>query len=350
MHAPTLWRHLAAALMATVAMPGLTEALSEIKGGADPSTMKSGDSYYSVGTCGNGNICVRKASSLVGIGKDSAESKTVWKDNGKGDVWAPEITTYDGKTYIYFAAGAKGAHRMYAISADSPLGTYSSETKINLPGDKFAIDGILFTFEKQLWMVWSGWGDSDNSEQSLYICKMKSPTEPSGDRHVISQPREGWETKAGLINEAPEAIIDPNGQLHIAYSANGSWGSKYCLADLRLKKGGNPENVWDWYKSNGCLFGSYQENMMKGWDATKEVDGPGHHSFDLTDGDVQKSPKGSDRVPFVYHAVPKGTEYKWGNRNWYAGSFVWWSKTKYHRGGNSPGDKDNVGYSFKFFE
>ncbi|GCB53128.1 alpha-L-arabinofuranosidase II precursor [Streptomyces sp. NL15-2K] len=30
-------------------------------------------------------------------------------------------------------------------------------------------------------------------EQNLYIARMSDPTTPTGGRHVISQPREGWE-------------------------------------------------------------------------------------------------------------------------------------------------------------
>ncbi|KAK6819367.1 alpha-L-arabinofuranosidase II [Apiospora arundinis] len=205
----------------------------------------------------------------------------------------------------------------------------------------------------QRYLVWSGWAGSDNSEQNLYIAKMSSPTQATGARYIISQPREPWESKRDgsmpLINEGPEAIVDPNGQLHIVYSANGSWGTKYCLADLRLKKGGDPTNTWDWYKSNGCLFGSHQENMMPGWDATLGIDGPGHHTFALPNGDVNASPGGTNRIPFMFHGVAKGTPYNWGNRHWYTGSFVWWSNTKYSRK-NVPGDNENVGFSFKFFE
>jgi len=88
---------------------------------------------------------------------------------------------------------------------------------------------------------------------------------------------------------------------------------------------------------------------MPGWDATLYIDGPGHHTFALPDGDVNQSPGGTSRIPFVFHAVDKGTEYSWNNRNWYTGTFVWWSQTTYSRS-NSPGAASDTGYSFKFFE
>ncbi|KAH6707669.1 putative alpha-N-arabinofuranosidase 2 [Leptodontidium sp. MPI-SDFR-AT-0119] len=320
----------------------------KIRGGADPTIMKIGDTYYSAES--SGGIYVRAASSLEGLGAPDVRRVKVWSDT-IGDVWAPEITTDLGRTFIHFSAGKDAAHRMYVISADSPLDSYSAEEKLALPDDQWAIDGTFFVFEGLGWFVWSGWAsESQNSEQNLYICRMDSPSKPIGQRYIISQPREGWEQgDSPLINEGPEAIVDPNGQLHIVYSANGSWNNKYCLADLRLRKGGNPQYVWDWYKSNGCLFGSHQERMMKGWDATLYIDGPGHHTFALTDGAVNQSPGGTSAIPFVFHGVEKGTEYNWGNRAWFTGSFVWWSKTTYSRK-NVPGDSSNEGYSFKFFE
>ncbi|KAI3390509.1 hypothetical protein diail_9486 [Diaporthe ilicicola] len=322
-----------------------------IRNGSDPTAIKVGDSYFSAESA-DGGIYVREASSLEGLGASDVRRDRVWSDDsGRGAIWAPELVTDSGRTFIYFSAGENAAHRMYVISADSPLGTYSTESKLALPDDQWAIDGTFFVFEGQGWFVWSGWeSETQNAEQSLYICRMDSPTAPAGQRYIISQPRETWEQgDSPLVNEGPEAIVDPNGQLHIVYSANGSWDNKYCLADLRLRKDGDPTYVWDWYKSNGCLFGSHQDRMMQGWDETLYIDGPGHHTFVLTDGDVNESPGGTNHIPFMFHGVEKGTEYSWDARSWFTGSFVWWSNTAYSRQ-NAPGDTSSVGYSFKFFE
>ncbi|KAF2012910.1 glycoside hydrolase family 43 protein [Aaosphaeria arxii CBS 175.79] len=327
-----------------------SSAATKIRPGADPTIMKVGDMYYSAEAAGTG-IFVRRASSLIGLGEDGVDRKQVWTDSNKvGAVWAPQISRDGGRTYIYFTMGQSAAHRMYVIEASEPFGLYSQEKKLNLPDDQWAIDGAHFKYEGQHYFVWSGWKDSTNSQQNLYICKMTSPTQPTGARYLISQPAEpSWEQADGSrINEGPEPILDPEGRLHIAYSANGSWGTKYCIADLRLKKGGNPLQLWDWFKSNGCLFGSYAERMMSGWTPTVQIDGPGHNTWVMPNGEISSSPKGTNRIPFVFHGVPKGTEYKWANRKWFTGSFVWWAGTNYHRGGEHAAD--DKGYSFKFFE
>ncbi|CAI4218932.1 unnamed protein product [Parascedosporium putredinis] len=240
---------------------------------------------------------------------------------------------------------------MYVITSDRPDGGYlSDEVELKLPDDKWAIDGTLFQYNDQLWFVWSGWADNENIEQNLYICRMSSPTEATGPRYVISQPREPWERIVGnpWINEGPEAIVDPDGQLHIVYSADGSWSSSYCLGDLRLKKGGDPTNVWDWYKSNGCVMGSNKDQMMAGWDTTKDVNGPGHHTFAIL-GDIGGLNSPNTKYPFMYHAVEKGTEYSWENRQWFSGSFHWIPDITYSRA-NVPGDGENSGWSPKLTE
>ncbi|WP_241671887.1 glycoside hydrolase family 43 protein [Streptomyces sp. IB2014 016-6] len=318
-------------------------------GGADPSVIKVGDLYVSAKSV-DGGIAVRSASTMEGVA--TAPKHQVWRDTANlGEVWAPEIVHHDGQYRIYFAAGTGAAHRTYHISSASPDTGYSAATKVALPDDKWAIDGVPFTFGGQRWFVWSGWAGDTNIEQNLYIARMNSPTTTTGGRYVISQPREPWERVVGnpYINEAPQPIVDPGGQLHVVYSANGSWSNQYCIADLRLRAGGDPTYVWDWYKSNGCLFGSHASTMMAGWDPTLNVDGPGHHTFVLPRGDVAAGPPSGNRFPTMFHAVAKGTPYSWANRYWYSGTAVWWGNTTYRRA-NVPGANTNVGFSLKFFE
>ncbi|GGL08283.1 glycoside hydrolase family 43 protein [Mangrovihabitans endophyticus] len=316
---------------------------------ADPSVIRVGGTYISVQSM-NGGIHVRQASSPDGLA--AAPARQVWSDaRNLGEIWAPEIHFDGGRYYIYFSGGRGSAHRMYVISSAAADSGYTGETKVSLPDDKWAIDGTMFHFNGDRWFVWSGWAGDTNVEQNLYIARMSSPSASTGARYVISQPRESWERVVGnpFINEAPEAIRDPNGQLHIVYSANGSWSDQYCLADLRLRAGGDPTYVWDWYKSNGCLFGSNRATMMAGWDPTLNVNGPGHHTFVLLNGDIATSPPAGPRFPLMFHAVPKGTPYNWANREWFTGTFCWWGNTTYSRA-NVPGANTDTGFSIKFFE
>ncbi|OLR93513.1 glycoside hydrolase family 43 protein [Actinokineospora bangkokensis] len=348
-------RRLCALLIAFLLLAALPASAGEVSAtgatglrAADPSVIRVGGTYYSVQSAGGG-IEVRQAGSPGGLA--GAAPRRVWTDPGLGSVWAPELVRDSGRYYIYFAAGNDAAHRMYVISSASPDSGYSGHTQLRLPGDKFAIDGTLFTFGGQRYFVWSGWEGDTNVEQNLYIARMSDPQTPTGGRFIISQPREPWERVVGnpFINEAPEAIRDPNGQLHVVYSANGSWSDQYCLADLRLRAGGDPTYEWDWYKSNGCLFGSNRSTMMGGWDPTLYVNGPGHHTFVLLDGDIATSPPPGPTFPLMYHAVAKGTPYSWDNRFWYTGSFTWWGGTTYSRQ-NVPGSPTDTGWGLKFFE
>ncbi|GAB2960744.1 glycoside hydrolase family 43 protein [Saccharothrix stipae] len=316
---------------------------------ADPSVIRVGGTYVAA-QVGGGGIQVRQASSPDGLA--AAPARLVWRDAGnRGSVWAPEIVRDGGRYYIYFTAGNEAAHRMFAISSTAPDTGYTSEVALTLPDDRWAIDGVPVTFNGQRYFIWSGWDCTTDVEQNLYIARMSDPLTAVGDRHVISQPREPWERVVGnpYVNEAPEVIKDPDGRLHVVYSANGSWSEQYCLADLRLRAGGDPTRVWDWYKSNGCLFGSNRATMMAGWDPTLHVDGPGHHTFVLLDGDIATSPPAGPRFPLMYHAVPKGTPYHWDNRYWYTGTFAWWGDTTYRRA-NVPGATADTGWSLKFFE
>jgi GH43 family beta-xylosidase len=316
---------------------------------ADPTVIRVDDSYLSAESDGS-RIYVRMASSVEGLSR-AGRQEVFGNPNGWADVWAPQLIK-DGTTYyIYFAARAGSAHRMYSIQSQSPSTGYSAPGLMTLPDDKWSIDGTAFLYNGQRYFVWSGWEGDTNGEQSLFIARMSSPTTVTGARYVISQPREPWE-KADVnpptrVNEGPEPIIDPSGQLHIVYSANGSWDINYCLADLRLKAGGDPVSAGDWYKSNGCLFGANANTLMSGWEPALYAKGVGHHSFVLLNGDPNASPPAGEQLPVVYHGVPRSESPKpfWSGRYWYSGTFQWWGDITYTRGPES-----NTGWSLKFYE
>jgi GH43 family beta-xylosidase len=315
---------------------------------ADPSVIEHNGNYISVEQNYGQKIQYRYSNTVDGL-KTSIPT-TIYDSGFSNEVWAPEViwNEDDGHYYVYFTEGQGNNHRMYYISSKS--GWVKKELK--LPDNKWAIDGVPFKYKNQWYFVWSGWEGNINGEQNLYIVKMTDvATVMSGEsRYIISQPRELFEeidmypTK---VNESPQPIVDPNGQLHIVYSANGSWGENYCLADLRLKDGGDPRQVWDWYKSNGCIFGSNSNSLMYGWDATISAKGVGHLSFALKNGNINNYPASGALTPFLYHGVPMWDNPSpfWFGRYTYSGNFVWWGNVTYTRGGES-----NSGWGFKFFE
>jgi GH43 family beta-xylosidase len=295
---------------------------------ADPSVILVGSTYYSVESDGS-SIYVREAPSPSAL--NSAGRTKVW--GSKPNVWAPEIIKAANTFYVYFAAGNLIDQRMYYVSSTDPTTGYSSALPLNLPDNKWAIDGIAFQFNNEWWFVWSGWAGNANVEQNLYIARMSDPATVTGGRFIISQPRERWERSVGnpYINEGPQPIKDPSGQLHIVYSGNGSWSTDYCLGDLRLAAGGDPTNARAWYKSNGCLFGAKKGLMAKGFEPVMNAKGVGHHSFLLPSGDINASPASGATSPFMYHGVPNSLQMNWSNRYWYTGTFTWTENETYCR-------------------
>jgi len=317
----------------------------------DPSAISINGTYYSVESDeptqpAHESIWLREASSLAGLA-DAVPSVIFTDQAGLGQLWAPEIMFIDGQFYVYFTM--QGDHRMYVISSHYADRYYTAAQELRLLGDLFAIDGTTFSYNNQRYFVWSGAEDTAGAVHDVFLVKMSDPETPIGDRYLISRPTEPWELAARHpdINEGPEGIKEPNGQLHVVYSANFST-DQYCLGDLRLRAGGDPTNVADWHKSNGCLFGSHQETMEIGWNSIHYAQGPGHHTFALENGDINKSPTGSPSA-FIYEAVPNGLGYKWPDRVRYIGSYDWWPNIPYYTDYTDQGTSD-VGYSLGFFE
>ncbi len=211
-------------------------------------------------------------------------------------LWAPELHQVDGHWVIYVAANSTnslfaGTHRMHALVAhdDADLGQgflYMGE--LELPGDRWAIDGTYFRHAGQGYFVWSGWAADEKLNQRLYICRMDDALTPAiGEPAVeISRPTYDWELRGRRLNLWPSINEGPvqlqhAGRNFLVYAASGSWSDYYCLGLLELT-GDDPLDPAAWTK--------HPEPVLAG---RGDVIAPGHNSF-LRRG---------DELLCVYHAA-----------------------------------------------
>ncbi len=277
--------------------------------GADPWVIRYGNYYYYLAT-GN-SITIYKTDTLSNLKKSG---KKIYQRSDKASLWAPELHHYQNHWYIYFAApdnkksdSGDYKRRMYVLKSktNDPMGEYEAPVKVFDSTDQYAIDGTLLQWKGKLYFVWSGLEKKGEYIQHLYIAPMSSPTKISGKRVKISSPTYSWETaNKSYINEGPEVLISPTGQLLIIYSASGAGTSTYCLGMLSFKDNGNILNPSSWKKSSKPLF-----------ESGNGVYGPGHASF-------VKGPNNTNWI--IYHAYEKLSDVSnWGNRKVRIQSFYW---------------------------
>lgn len=268
-----------------------------IGNGADPWIVRHTDGYYYYTNTTGNNITIWKSTTISGL--QNAESKVVWTPEqgapNDSHIWAPEMHFIDGKWYIYFAAsgGDMGQQRMHVIESatDDPFSEYTypegtTYGKITTPQDKWSIDGTILDYQGQYYFAWSGWEGDVNVRQDIYIAKMENPWTVSGERVELSRPEFDWE-KIGEphVNEGPQFLQNPDGQMFMIYSASGSWTDDYKLGMLTFT-GTDPLNPEHWEKGTEPVF-------VK--DPTVSVFGPGHNGF-------FKSPDGTEDW-IIYHAA-----------------------------------------------
>lgn len=268
--------------------------------GADPYSFYKDGYYYYTNTLGN-RIGLWKTKSIADV--KNAEYKTIYTPPEgtmySKNLWAPQIQLINNKWYAYYAAddGKNENHRMYVLentSADPMKGDWIFKGKIADPSDKWAIDGDVFEYKGQWYMIWSGWEGDVNFQQNIYIAKMKNPWTIEGERFCISKPTHDWETHGDLndannpphvnVNEGPQ-FLKHKDKLFIIFSASGCWTDFYALGVLHFEGKGDLLDASAWKKHPVPVFKQSKE---------KGVYAPGHNSF-------FKSPDGTEDW-ILYHA------------------------------------------------
>ncbi len=261
-----------------------------LPGGPDPWIVKHDSIYYYTYTQGS-KLVILKTKNPSELA--SATRYEVW-DPPSGmpysqNIWAPELHRINEKWYFYFAAdnGENANHRMYVLenSSDSPVeGNWEFKGKLTDQSDKWAIDGTVFNYNEELYTLWSG-GNAGAPPQNIYIAKMDNPWTISSEKVLVSSPIYDWEKFGNPINEGPQVLLNPDGQVFVVYSASGFWVNNYCLGLLSLQINGDPLNSSHWSKKSEPIFSMNAEGNTYG---------PGHNGF-------FKSPNGEEDW-IIYHA------------------------------------------------
>ena len=291
-----------------------------LNSGPDPYSFYKDSTYYYTHTVGN-RLELWKAKELSDL--QHAEHKTIFTPpTGTAyskDLWAPEVMFLDGKWYAYFAAdgGSNQTHRLYVLenaSADPFQGAWVFKGKLTDASDKWAIDGDVFRYKGQLYLVWSGWEGDVNGQQNIYIAKMSNPWTVDGPRVMISSPDYGWEKIGDLkgetpphinVNEGPQALIHGD-DVFVVYSASACWTDNYALGMLRFTGGSDLLRPDVWKKSSSPVFQQSKEN---------HIYATGHNSFFL-------SPDGKQNW-LLYHANSKPGQGCGPQRSPRAQPFTW---------------------------
>jgi GH43 family beta-xylosidase len=244
----------------------------------------------------------------------SARKKTIWiprEASNSKDLWAPEIHHINEKWYVYYSAddGNTDNHQIYVLENEhkNPLeGEFLMKGRISTDKDNnWAIDASVFEYQKEWYMVWSGWQTRrvDTETQCIYIARMANPWTLASERILISKPELEWEqnyinengwTPPHIIyvNEGPQPLKSPKGKyIHIVYSASGCWTPYYALGLLTAENGADLLNPDSWSKSAEPIFKQAPEN---------NVYGTGHNSF-------FKSPDSNEDY-ILYHARDTKTD------------------------------------------
>ena len=280
--------------------------------GPDPWVIYQDGYYYAMHTTGN-NLRLYKTKKMSQLA--TAQTAVVWSPPATPvtrDIWAPELHRINGKWYIYYAAvvAPNTQHRMWVLeneAADPMTGSWTPKGQVQLPDDRWAIDGTLLQLNNQLYFAWSGWENADrNNIQHIYLCKLKDPWTADGPRLRVSTPDYDWEKQGTpYVNEGPEFLTHGN-QVFLVYSASHCSTDAYALGMLTASATADLMNPASWTKSPQPVFGP---------SAADGAYGVGHNGFFTT-------PDGRENW-LVYHANPQAGQGCGDKRSPRMQSFTW---------------------------
>jgi beta-xylosidase len=210
-----------------------------------------------------------------------------------GSYWAPEISQYRGRFYIYYVARKKDGPLCVAVAtSNNPAGPYRDHGTL-VCQEVGSIDGFPVDDENgQRYLLWKEDGNSVSKPTPIWAQRLSPDgTRLIGERKEIMRNDQAWEKHATLpygdLVEGP-AIVRRNGWFYMFYSGNFCCAREcnYAVGVARSRK----------------LLGPWEKNPANPILAANEAwKCPGH-------GTVVTDERGRDY--FLYHAYhPKDFVY-----------------------------------------
>jgi beta-xylosidase len=270
----------AGACLTNVSAKGATYSNPVLAGDyPDPSVIRVGEEYWATATTSEWAplFPILHSRDLVHWQLEGAVFHTR-PDWSAGNYWAPEISEYRGRYYVYYVGRKKNGPLSIAVAtAASPAGPWTDHGPL-IGQEAGSIDPVTAIDEKgERYLIWKEDGNSRQQPTPLWMQKLSEDgAKLVGEMKEILRNDAPWEKN---LVEGP-FILRHAGWFYLFYSGNGCCGRgcNYALGVARSQS----------------LFGSWEKNpanpILPGNDDWKC---PGH-------GSIVTDPRGRDFL--LYHA------------------------------------------------
>ena len=221
----------------------------------DPSAIRVGDDYWATATSSEWapHFPILHSRDLVNweIKGYVFDRMPAW---AKANFWAPEISTYQGKYFVYFTAReASSNHLAVAVAtADRPTGPWTDHGPL-IAQDAGSIDAMPFTDAKGVrWLVWKEDGNSKKLPTPIWLQRLREDgLALVGEKKEILRNDAPWE---GAVVEGP-FVLRRGEFYYLFYSGNACCGRgcNYALGVARAKDMAGP---WEKAPANPILAGN----------------------------------------------------------------------------------------------
>lgn len=196
----------------------------------------------------------------------------------KGNFWAPEIATHNGKFFVYYTARRHDGRLAVAVAtADHPAGPYTDHGDL-VAQEPGSIDAMAFTDAKGArWMVWKEDGNSKKIPTIIWLQRLRDDgLALVGERREIMRNDAGWED---AVVEGP--FVLRRGEWYYLFYAGNACCGRGCNYAVGVARAKDPLGPWKKCPANPIM------TQNEAWRC------PGHGSLVI-------DPDG--RTWFLYHA------------------------------------------------